>query len=264
MSDMPDRMSLPPAGAFFEKRAAVADGRFFRDLPGRDNGDFLKAATPDPTFLWDEPVADGFHRPTREQPEALEYGGERFHASDAKAGAGVVSHSSVVESGNQAAPPASAPMGKHASAIPRFLGTSFEKSALKLPTGKNVGEAYDQARDAGEQALEKGKAYGARALETGKEVGGKLLDRAAHYGGQALDTLRGSGQGLGDRADEVLDAASKHPLGAAAMVGGAGVLGARAAGGVARGAASLFRRKKPIPKGLVERGLAGLSHLLHG
>src|SRR5579859_3586 len=254
-----------PSGLFFQKRAQPEEGRFFRDLRGRDAGDFLKAASPDPTFLWDEPVADGFHRPAREQPEALEYGGERFHASDANAGTGVVTEPAA-GAGAGAAP--AAPMGKHASPSLRFLGTSFEKAALQAPTGKDVGDAYDQARELGGRALDAGKAYGQKALETGKDVGGKILDRAAHYGGQALETLRGSSEGLGDKADEILDAASKHPVGAAAMVGGAGLLGARAVGGaargVARGAGALLRRRKPVPQGLVSRGLAGLSHLLHG
>ena len=223
-----------------------------------------KTATPDPTFLWDEPVADGFHRPAREQPEALEHGGERFHASDADYGTGTGFKHGVVEGGSQTTPArASSQMGKHASATPRFLGTSFEKSAISLPTGKDAGEAYDKAKDAGGRALEAGKVYGERALEAGKEYGGKLLDKAVHYGGQAFDTLKGSTGGLGDKADEALDAASKHPLGAAAMLGGAGVLGARAVGGAARGAArgvgALLGRKRKVPEGF----LAGLSRLLH-
>lgn len=226
-----------------------------------------KTATPDPTYLWDEPVADGFHRPAREQPEALEHGGERFHASDADYGTGAAGSHSVVDR-PKPTPRAGGPMGKHAAAMPRFLGTSFEKSALSLPSGKDVGDTYDKARDAGGRALETGKAYGQKALETGKELGGKLLDRATRYGGQALETLKSSTGGLGDQADEALDAASKHPLGAAAMLGGAGVLGAKAVGGAARGvtrgAAALLGRKKPVPKGVVERGLAGLSHLFRG
>jgi hypothetical protein len=260
------------AGLFFEKRAQSTDARFFRDLPGRDEADFhdlraseVKTANPDPTYLWDEPVADGFHRPAREQPEALEHGGERFHASDADYGTGAAGKHSVVDSHKTPAR-AGGPMGKHASTMTRFLGTSFEKSAVSLPSRRDVGETYDKARDAGERALDAGKAYGDKALETGKELGGKLLERAGHYGNQALETLKGSSQGLGNKADEVLDAASKHPVGAAAMLGGAGVIGAKAVGGAARGAArgaaALFRRKKPVPKGIVERGLAGLSHLL--
>jgi hypothetical protein len=271
------RPSENRGGLFFEKRAQSTEARFFRDLPGRDVANFFnadtarnggaghhKTATPDPTYLWDEPVADGFHRPAREQPEPIEHGGERFHASDADYGTGVgVAHSVVVPDKKSSG--TSGSLGKHAAAAtPRFLGTSFEKSALSLPSGKEVGDAYDKAKDAGARALDAGQAFGEKAIETGKELGGKILDRAARYGTQALETLKGSGQGLGDKADEALDAASKHPLGAAAMLGGAGVLGAKAVGGAARGAASLLHRRKPVPKGLVARGLAGLSHLIRG
>jgi hypothetical protein len=254
----------PQGGLFFEKRAQSAEGRFFRDQRGRDTAEFFKTATPDPTFLWDEPVANGFHRPTREQPEALEHGGERFHATEADYGTGTAGKHSVVD---KPAASAGGQLGKHAAALPRFCGTSFEKSALSLPTGKQVGDAYDKARDAGNQAVEAGKAFGEKALEAGKELGGRVLDRAVRYGGQAVDTLKGSGAGLGDSVDQALDSASRHPLGAAAMLGGAGLIGAKAVGGAARGAAhgvaSLVGRRRPKPpKGLVERGLAGLSHLI--
>lgn len=222
--------SVSASGLFFEKRAQVKGGRFFRDLEGRGEGRFFKRANPDPTFLWDEPVADGFHRPAREQPEAEEHGGERFHASDADAGTGAVQ--GVVA--RVADKPAAAGRAKQAAV--------------------ELGQAYDKAKGAG-----------AEALATGKDLGGKVLDRAARYGGQALDTLKGSGEGLGEGVDEALDSASRRPLGAAAMLGGAGILGARVVGGAARGAArgvkSLVHGKPKPPKGLIERGLAGLSHL---
>jgi hypothetical protein len=250
-------------GLFFQKRAQAAEGRFFRDLRGRDAADFFKMANPDPTFLWDEPVANGYHRPAREQPEALEHGGERFHASDADYGTGTGLKQSVVD---KPAVSRHGQLGKQAAPVSRVGGTPLEKSALSLPTGKDVGDAVDKAKDVGGRALEIGKAYGGQALHAGKELGGKILDRAARYGGQAVDTLTGQGAGLADRADEALDAASRHPLGAAAMLGGAGVLGAKAVSGAARGAtrgvASLIGRRRKVPQSLVARGLAGLSHLI--
>ncbi len=262
-----DASLAPSGGLFFEKRARPAEGRFFRDQRGRDTAEFFKTASPDPTFLWDEPVSNGYHRPAREQPEALEHGGERFHASEADYGTGTAATHSVVDSvGGKPAASARAPLGKHAAALPRFCGTSFEKAALNVPTGKQVGDAYDKAKDAGGQALEEGKAIGAKALEAGKDLGSRVVDRATRYGGQAIDTLKGSSAGVGDSVDEALDSASRHPLGAAAMLGGAGLLGAKAVGGAARGAgrglAALVGRGRPKPKGIVERGLAGLSHLI--
>jgi len=226
----------------FDKRAGAESGRFFRDMKGREQGFFFKSATPDPTFLWDEPIADGYHRPTHQQPEALEHGGERFHASDADYGTGTSFMHSVVE--RPAERPAGSRMRKHAAA-PRFGGTSFEKAAFSL----------DKLKDAGGQAL-----------EAGKDIGGKVLDRAARFGGQAVDTLKGSGGGVGESLEGALDSASRSPLGAAAMLGGAGIIGAKAVGGAARGAARgvrrLVRGKPKPPKGLIERGLAGLSHLI--
>lgn len=247
---------IGPAGLFFDKRATAEGGRFFRDLQGRETAQFFKTATPDPTFLWDEPVADGFHRPAREQPEALEHGGERFHASDANYGTGTgLMHGAVDHAAERPAAAAHSALGKHAAALPRFGGTSFEKSALSWPTQKGLGQAYDKVKD-----------VGGDALEQGKELGGKILDRAGRYGGQAVQTLKGSGEGLGESVDEALDSASRHPLGAAAMLGGAGILGAKAVGGAARGVArgvtSLVRRKPKVPTSLIERGLAGLSHLI--
>lgn len=219
-------------GLFFDKRAQAEGARFFRDLDGRADGQFCKAATRDPTSLWEEPVADGFHRPAREQPEPIEHGGERFHASDADYGTGAGFMQGIVaRTGNK--PPAS---------------SRAKQAAL------NLGQAYDKAKGAG-----------AEALSAGKELGGKVLDRAARYGGQALDTLKGSGAGIGESVDEALDSASRRPLGAAAMLGGAGILGAKAVGGAARGAARgvgrLLHGKPTPPRSLVERGLAGLSHL---
>lgn len=144
------------SGRFFEKRGTSADGRFLRDLPGKLDGHFHKAAAPAPSSE-DLLLPTGFHRPTREQPEDLEAGGERFHSTEAQPadfGAGKGLAHAMTEGGRvHVGANASGQMGKHAA--PRFLGTSMEKRAYPHAedVGDYAGSRFDEFKDSAKKGL---------------------------------------------------------------------------------------------------------------
>lgn len=103
----------------------------------------------------------GFHRPAYEQPEALEPGGDRFHSTEAQGpdyGAGQGLQNGNVGSRMSMKPGTGHQMGKHAA--PRFLGTSFAKTAY-------VSERADEMKGSIGRA---GKWTGERLDESVKSV----------------------------------------------------------------------------------------------
>lgn len=100
-------------------------------------------------------IPTGFERPTSEQPEALEAGGERFHDSEARiadfgTGKGVPKHGLVETGGMKVSATSGHQMGKHAAA--RFLGTTMAKTAAAVDVDKHKpglrgddGSALDKA-----------------------------------------------------------------------------------------------------------------------
>lgn len=174
-------------------------------------------------------IPTGFHRPSGEQPEPLEAGGERFHSSDTEGpsfGAGRGIMHGLVEGGSLNLKKGSNHnMGKHASAAPpRFLGTSY---------GLN------------KQADMRDPNYWSDLGETTKET-------AKRTGKQALET-----------ADKALQAGAKSPV----AVGLAGLLAARmglkGAKGIGRGALRLAgggRRK--VPPSLVGQAVGAMKKII--
>lgn len=104
----------------------------------RDKNSSEKTAGATPSD-WDagSGIPTGFHRPTKEQPEGLEEGGERFHDStaDSPEYESIGVKHGLVEGGSLRIPHGSShQMGKHAA---RFLGTSLglEKQAKYIDSG---------------------------------------------------------------------------------------------------------------------------------
>ncbi len=172
-------------------------------------------------------IATGFHRPTKDQPEALEAGGERFHSTLAKppaSGSPPGMRHGINEGGSMNIPATSGhQLGKHAA--PRFLGTGFAKNAVD----------WDKA-----------KSYAGDRLNEMK------------------DSLSSTGGDLADSADKAVKGVTKSPLGTtvAALVG-AKLLG-HAAGGVGRGIGRAFGRR-PVPKpSMIGGAVGGLRKLISG
>jgi hypothetical protein len=193
----------------------------------------VKVAAPAPSD-WDSDASlpTGFHRPARSQPEALESGGERFFATDAKSadhGSGASRTHGLVEGGGMSVRATSThQMGKHASmrATPhRFMGTSFSKEALDADAARNY------------------------AGERGEEFKDSL--------GKAYDTVK-------SHAGEGVKAITKSPWGAAlaTLVAGKVGLGALKSGG--RGLARLAGRKPKVQQGMLGSALGGLRRLVTG
>lgn len=220
-------------GKFFEKRAKSADGRFLRDLPGRGNAAFHKAAglsTSD-----EDMVPTGIHRAAKAQPEALESGGERFHSTTAEPtdfGTGKGIDHAMVEGGKmRIGVNASSQMGKHAA--PRFLGTSFEKK----------GGVYDDI----------------------KSSAGKASD----YAGSKWDKLTANagkgGHDIGGKLDKGVDAIVGSPAGALVALGAGGLAVKSILGRGARGVAGMFRRgggAATKSRGLIGRGVDSIKKAL--
>lgn len=104
-----------------------------------------KTAAASPTD-WDADTSlpTGFHRPTHEQPEELEAGGERFHSTEMNSISPAPFHRhGLVEGGQMSVKgTASSQMGKHAG-VSRFMGTSFgiEKGAFVAPAESDESDA---------------------------------------------------------------------------------------------------------------------------
>lgn len=216
-------------GKFFEKRATSADGRFLRDMPGRVSGDFYKAAGP--VLVQSVKVATvdgahtGFHRPAIDQPEALEAGGQRFHAESE--GTDSVLPGIVAPSITTGAIKAGRYLGKQASDM-RFLGTSFQKTSTeyRMPTAD---EAYDSLKRGAGSAADFGKGIGTNVVNT--------------VGGLAEDISRVGGKGLDDLSKNKLGALLLAGLGARIGLGS----GAAVARGVWKGGRALLGRRPPAP-----------------
>lgn len=181
---------------------------------------------------WDDStgIPTGFHRPAIEQPKDLEAGGERFHSTEAKApdfGAANEQRHGVVEGGSMHTRPTTGhQMGKHAS--PRFLGTSFQKSAFTSSADDYVNRGKSYASGIANQA--------GNSLETaGKDAVG-ALDR-----------------GVKGVASSPLAMTIAAGLGIKALGHGAGAAG--------RGAKRLLGIKKKVNPGILERAVGGLRRL---
>jgi hypothetical protein len=185
-----------------------------------------------------DPVPTGFHRPTREQPEALEFGGERFHSSEAQVTGGVPVPSSVIDHKATAEGLGLPQMKKHANDL-RFLGTSFQKQAV------DIDDIKQKASDAGETIKNKAGEFGSKLLHSAGE-GAKDVVGA---GGMALDTVASS---------------PALALGATYLAGRKLLGGAK---GVARGAANLVRGRRAATAakevGLLGRAAQGVKRALH-
>jgi len=177
---------------------------------------------------WDgADLATGFHRATREQPEPLEAGGERFHDTDGNGseyrGQGSRTHG-VVEGGSMRKRQGTGhQMGKHASASPaRFLGTSFNKTAE--PDMK-----YDK-------------------------------DYAKRLGGNVSGTVRKTLSQAGQTAGKALEEGSKSPI----AVGIAALLAAKLGMRGIKGAAGLAGLKRKAPAGLIGRSVGAIKKVING
>jgi len=188
-----------------------------------------KHAAPSPND-WDADsgIPVGFHRPTDQQPEALEAGGERFHSTEVSnpsfAGRGV-RHGLTETGGISRSADMSHQVGKHASATPpRFLGTSLTKTATV--------ESYVRER--------------------------------AREGRSSLDKLRRNAE---DIADKGVKSVTKSPMamGIAALL--AARLGMRGLKGVGRGVKSLTRAHSvahvPVRQPLTAKILQGAKRLIN-
>ena len=167
-------------------------------------------------------IPTGFHRPTKEQPEALEDGGTRFHDSTADSpeyDSTGISHG-VIEGGSLHLPHGSNhQMGKHAA--PRFLGTSLgiEKQAKYINTGV---ESY-----------------------TGDKAG------------KFVRSLKRGAKHVAGKADEAAEAVVGSPIAAGIATLLAARLGLRGVKGVARAI-----RGKRQPTSLVGSAVGSIKKLL--
>lgn len=195
-----------------------------------------KAASMAPSD-WDtgSGMATGFHRPAKEQPEALEEGGERFHSTESNSvvpasdrqrhglfegGAGMVVRAT-----------ASPQMGKHAS-VSRFLGTSFEKRAF-----------YESAP----------------AAKGSPGVRGFVSDRA----GEFVDSLGRAGKAVTEMGGGGVKSITTSP---AASVAAALIALKLGHGAGKKGLVKLLPKAKPVakPLGLVGKVMAGAGRLFSG
>lgn len=305
-------MKKQATGLFFDKMARPQEGRFFRDLAGRDDGNFMdkqSMITPSTTVpggvpsgaginvsprmgtgpganksQTDKPATEklnigatggpvggmgergegmsggmygtgtktagktptdwdadsglptGFHRATREQPEPVEAGGDRFHSTETTnppfGGNKGVRHGLTETGGMTVAAGENHQIGKHASAAPpRFLGTSFGLS--KTAAIDNYGR--------------KAESYAGEI----SEMAGKSLREA---GRKALDT--------GDRAVRAV-AGSPAAMGIAALL--AARFGLRGLKGVGRTAARLAKGRRAMPPpSAMKRLMGGARRLISG
>ncbi|RKX67344.1 MAG: hypothetical protein DRP42_00670 [Tenericutes bacterium] len=215
-------------GNFFEKQAKVADGRFFRDMKGREDGFFNKAACKpmQKKAAEEDPVEDsatGSHRPTSDQPNELAAGGARFLQESVGAAPAAPQASNLNKK-----------MQKKGSDL-RFMGTTFEKSAK---TEGSLGG--DVTRDAGN--------LGGNL----KTIGGRTAESGHRGARKAYSKITGA---LGDAADKVSrsDTLSLLALG----LGGYGA--AKLIGKGARGIAGLARRKPKKKLSMAQAALARIK-----
>jgi len=287
-------------GKFFEKRAKAHGGRFLRDLPGRDDGNFYKAADfgygqgigastsgqmggsfgvgatasggggqygtgtgngkrpklpaknsqvakdavtimPNGTGKGAEKKAEvqdqheghGWHRPTDEQPRALDPSGSRFlqdnhGATDANANV----QSGLAGSRMKMRPSASPQMGKHASL--RFMGTGFEKRA---------------ERGIADSLREHTRGIGG----TASSVGSNVLHSANRGGAQAVDWAARTAK---NGANTI---AHSPALSVLALLGG-GVMALKGGKGIAKKILRLgVKERKHVPAGLLARARRTLA-----
>jgi hypothetical protein len=191
----------------------------------------VKVASASPSdWEADMGLPTGFHRPTKEQPEGLESGGERFHSTLAKApdfNPGPSVRHGLVEGGSMKLPATASPqMGKHAA--PRFLGTSFAKHALD------------------DQDVDDAKSY--------------AKDRLGELG----NSLKGGGRDLAQSADSAIKSVTRSPMGAMLATAVAAHLGMGALKGVGRGVGRALGRKPKPAVGLIGHAAGGLRRLVTG
>jgi len=167
----------------------------------------------------------GFHRPTKEQPDSLEFGGDRFHDSDAPSpeyGAGEGFMHGLTEGGSMSIRQGTGhQMGKHAT--PRFMGTAFGKSAASYSSAEDyVGKAADR---------------GASSLRTGVKDVGKAADKA-------------------------VQAATGSPaaMGIAALI--AARMGIKGAKGLGKGVGRLAGRKPKVSGSVINRVVGSVKRLV--
>lgn len=175
---------------------AVAEG------PGGESSKEKTAGKSPSDWDAESGIPTGFHRPAYEQPEGLESGGERFHSTEAKGadyGAGSGLSHGLVEGGKLRMKGSSgSQIGKHASATPRFLGTSrgVDKTAGAGEYWRERGSEALSSAKGGVEQLGRSADEGVRAIT--KSPAASLIATAllARYGlGKARAGARAIGRG---------------------------------------------------------------------
>lgn len=192
----------------------------------KDDGEKKASASPSDWAGADLPT--GFHRPTKEQPEGLEPGGDRFHSSAGNGaeyrGAGSRTHG-LVEGGSMRKRQGTGhQMGKHASAeMPRFLGTSYNMSKSAAPMKITDKDTWERSKS------------------------------------QAGDTIKRTLGQAGETAGKTLDAASKSPV----ALGIAALLAAKMGGRGLKGIAGMAGLKRKAPPSLIGRGVGAIKKVIN-
>jgi hypothetical protein len=178
-------------------------------------------------------IPTGYHRPTHDQPEGLEAGGERWFSTTAKPaeqGSQPSIRHGLREGGSLHTSATNSPqMGKHASL--RFLGTSFNKQAL---AGDDDGPSTFSEEGA-------------------RNLGSNVKNSLGELGTRALSA-----------ADSGIKSLSKSPaaMGVAALLGGKALL--HGGKSVVRGTARALGHVPVAKPGIIGQGLGSLRKLVTG
>jgi ElaB/YqjD/DUF883 family membrane-anchored ribosome-binding protein len=82
-------------------------------------------------------------------------------------------------------------------------------SPTARPAGQKEQEHWDNAKEAGKEALNKGKEAGQQALESAKDLGADALGKVKEAGAQAVDKAKEAMHSVGDMATETATAVGK-------------------------------------------------------
>ena len=204
---------------------AFPPGRKIDDKGGTGRGFGKRAAASPSDEDANSSLAVGFHRPSRDQPEALELGGERFHSTEFGVGSGSNTQPhGLVEGGHMSVKATSSPqMGKHASAR-RFLGTSYGLEKTAFTASSSAGSSSGS--------------------------GGSTTDWLKARGGEFYNSLGTAAKQVTGMSGDTVKKVTTSPAGAtlAALLGGSMLLG-----GGKRLAGGLFRRKVKPPASFMSR-----------
>jgi hypothetical protein len=235
------------AGAVQNMGAPMGGGQGFSPgmtggLYGTGKGMKKKAGASPTDWNSDSSMPTGFHRPTHIQPESLEAGGERFHATESNSVVPEVDRQrhSLVEGGRMSARPTSSPqMGKQAFSIGE-IGDYAGRAANYVSDKAQEGASYIK-RNAPDVASRAGDYAAARGREIGQSLK-RVLPQAKE------EASAGAG-----KIDETIRGLTTSPVGAAMLAAaglGVGMRGLRGIGGLG---ARLVRGKPKPPAGLLER-----------